>query len=377
MANELNFYGDLSQTGLTVEARVYNSSGTQVGSNVSCSEVGTLAIYVGDMPTATIGQYGVRFFDSNSTLLSQGVINWDGDSEIILNLDIAVSTISSGSTDLTPVLNAISALNDISTSDIRTELTTELARLDVNVSSVAYNDTAITNLINALPTLVEMEASAALTAIADITGLSTHDAADVVTAMQVVADDFKANLSAIETKAQADTRQVALISEHDTTQAAIGAISFDDTAILAAISALNNLSLAQIEGSSVLAKEVTLTAISSAIAAIPTTDNVADLTPVLTAISNLNDVTPAEVRAAFNEADFKDKNLETEIHAWLDSYTNKNDWKGTGATVDLSPVQNVVDAILIDTNAIKPDLTIINDGVKKSSLIIPHSEDLT
>ena len=120
-----------------------------------------------------------------------------------------------------------------------------------------------------------------------------------------------------------------------------------------------------------------MTAISSAIAAIPTTDNVADLTPVLTAISNLNDVTPAEVRAAFNEADFKDKNLETEIHAWLDSYTNKNDWKGTGATVDLSPVQNVVDAILIDTNAIKPDLTIINDGVKKSSLIIPHSEDLT
>jgi len=75
MANELNFYGDLSQTGLTVEARVYDSSGTQVGSNVSCSEAGALAIYVGDMPTATIGQYGVRFFDSSNTLLSQGVIN--------------------------------------------------------------------------------------------------------------------------------------------------------------------------------------------------------------------------------------------------------------------------------------------------------------
>lgn len=46
----------------------------------------------------------------------------------------------------------------------------------------------------------------------------------------------------------------------------------------------------------------------------------------MAAVNALNDVTPAEVRAAFNAADFKDKNTEAEIHAWLDSYANKNQW---------------------------------------------------
>ena len=96
MANELNYYGTLNQTGLTVIARVYNASGTIVGSDVSCSEAGSLAIYTGDMPTATIGQYGVRFFDnSDGSLLGQGFINWSGTQEIELNLDVAVSTRSS------------------------------------------------------------------------------------------------------------------------------------------------------------------------------------------------------------------------------------------------------------------------------------------
>ena len=97
----------------------------------------------------------------------------------------------------------------------------------------------------------------------------------------------------------------------------------DLTPIINAINVLNNISLAQIEGSTVLAKSATLTGIANMIANIPTTD----LTPVLNAISGLNDVTPAEVRAAFNAAEFKDKNTELEIHTWLDSYANKASWK--------------------------------------------------
>jgi len=78
MANELNYYGNLSQTGLTVIARVYDATGTQVGLDISCTEdTGSLAIYSGDMPTAPLGVYGVRFFDG-STLLGQGSINWSG-----------------------------------------------------------------------------------------------------------------------------------------------------------------------------------------------------------------------------------------------------------------------------------------------------------
>lgn len=134
------------------------------------------------------------------------------------------------------------------------------------------------------------------------TGFSTHSVADVVTALQAVANDFKV----------------------------------DTSPILSAIAALNDISLTDIESSTVLAKEATLSAIATAIAAIPTTDSIADLTPVLTAISNLNDVTPAEVRAAFNEADFKDKNTEVEIHNWLDSYANKDSFKADVSTLAAS-----------------------------------------
>jgi hypothetical protein len=110
--------------------------------------------------------------------------------------------------------------------------------------------------------------------------------------------------------------------------------------VLDAIAALNDITVSDIEGSTVLAKEATLTDIANAVAQIPTTDSVADLTPVLTAIAALNDVTPAQVRAAFDEAEFKDKNTEAEIHNWLDSYANKDDWK----TSDIN-LQPVLDAI--------------------------------
>jgi hypothetical protein len=117
--------------------------------------------------------------------------------------------------------------------------------------------------------------------------------------------------------------------------------------VLDAIASLNDITVSDIEASTVLSKEATLTNIANAVAQIPTTDNVADLTPILTAIAALNDVTPAEVRAAFDEAEFKDKNTEAEIHNWLDSYVNKDDWKASD--INLQPVLDAisdVDAIV-------------------------------
>ena len=86
MANELNFYGDpATDSGLTIVARIYDSAGAQVGSDVSCSEVGSLAIYVGSMPSASSGQYGVRFFaGSETTPRATGLIDWNGSSEVTL-----------------------------------------------------------------------------------------------------------------------------------------------------------------------------------------------------------------------------------------------------------------------------------------------------
>jgi hypothetical protein len=94
------------------------------------------------------------------------------------------------------------------------------------------------------------------------------------------------------------------------------------------------------DGNVVEVNGVAVSSINDFKATIPT-DSTTDLTPVLTAISNLNDITPADARSAFNEADFKDKNTELEIHNWLDSYTNKDNWKES-ATVDADVVATAV-----------------------------------
>lgn len=249
-------------------------------------------------------------------------------------------------------------------------------------------------------------------------------------------DSYKAtvpvvDLSGLETKTQADIRQAALVSEHDTTQltlsgiiASIAAIPTTDsvadlTPVLTAITGLNDVTPAEVRAgfnavdfqdknteievhtwldtyankdafkatvpaldlSSLETKveadirqaalivehdatQATLASIVSSIAAVPTTDSVADLTPVLNAITALNDVTPAEVRAAFNAVDFQDKSTELEIHTWLDTYANKDNFKATVPTVA---------AIAAGIN---PDLIVINNNVKRASLLIPATEDL-
>jgi hypothetical protein len=109
MSSELQYYGDpVVDTGLTVVARVYNSSGVQVGSDVATTEVGALAIYRGDMPVAVEGNYGVRFF-SDTLLLGQETIFWDGTAERTILGNATPTNVTDSETVIT---NAISALND-------------------------------------------------------------------------------------------------------------------------------------------------------------------------------------------------------------------------------------------------------------------------
>ena len=109
MANELQYYANPdNDSGQTITAKVYNGAGTQVGSDVTCSEVGTLAIYQGDMPTAPIGTFSVRFFN-DGVFASQGAIEWDGTNEITLGT----------------IATAISSLNDVSTAEIEASLLNE------------------------------------------------------------------------------------------------------------------------------------------------------------------------------------------------------------------------------------------------------------
>ena len=99
MSNELQYYGDpVVDTGLTVVARVYDSSGVQVGSDVATTEVGSLAIYRGDMPVAVEGSYGVRFFNG-TLLLGQETISWDGTAE----------KINASTSDVTAIITEVNA----------------------------------------------------------------------------------------------------------------------------------------------------------------------------------------------------------------------------------------------------------------------------
>ena len=83
MADELKLFANpQTDTGLTVIARVFDEDGVQVGGDVSCSEVGSSAIYLGNMPTAGAARYYVRYLDG-VVLLAQEELDWDGTQEII------------------------------------------------------------------------------------------------------------------------------------------------------------------------------------------------------------------------------------------------------------------------------------------------------
>lgn len=99
MANELIYSGNpTGDTGLTITGEVYDVTGTQVGSDVTMTEVGSLAFYRGDMPTAGAGKYYVRFFDTG-TLKDEIIFIWDGSAEVTLqtvqsNLEIAIEDVA-------------------------------------------------------------------------------------------------------------------------------------------------------------------------------------------------------------------------------------------------------------------------------------------
>ena len=108
MANELQLYGDATYVGGTVTAKVYDAAGSQVGTDVSLSEVGSTGIHLGDMPTASKGTYGVRFYLAGA-LVAQGEIFWDGNNEVTV-LDgggISKQDLDAAVTEITTDINSI------------------------------------------------------------------------------------------------------------------------------------------------------------------------------------------------------------------------------------------------------------------------------
>ena len=133
MANELNI---ALSTGLTVTAQRYQA-GAAVGSAISCPETGSSGFYSGNM-TGTAGTYQVAFISASANVGS-GSIVWSGSAEVpastfnaatdaVANVTLCATTTTLTNAPTVPTASAIA-------SQVRTELTTELARVDVATSS--------------------------------------------------------------------------------------------------------------------------------------------------------------------------------------------------------------------------------------------------
>lgn len=108
MADELQYSGFLSDIGLTVTARVYDDTGTQLGGDVSCPVTGLPSYYSGDMPSIAADDYLVLFFNGSGGLLGQTTIYWDGSAEIELrSMDTKLDTIVTGIATITTDVAAV------------------------------------------------------------------------------------------------------------------------------------------------------------------------------------------------------------------------------------------------------------------------------
>ena len=116
--NEINIV--LAESGVTVTCQPYQA-GAAVGSPITLTEIGTSAVYNGNM-TGSTGTYLLAFNDGTENV-GVGTIVWNGTAEV------PVSTLASG--DLPSVPTAA----DNATA-VRAELT-ELSNLDAAVSTRA------------------------------------------------------------------------------------------------------------------------------------------------------------------------------------------------------------------------------------------------
>jgi hypothetical protein len=394
MSNELQYYGDPAvDAGLTVVARVYDSSGVQVGSDVATTEVGALAIYRGDMPVAIDGEYGVRFF-SGTLLLGQETISWDGTAERTILGNATPTNVSDAQT---AIQADIAALNNISTAQVADAVWDEVIdnanhngaksagkrlrqagtslSIEGLVDDVSPTNTSfITDLAQATSSFYEdqtcifvsgvLEGQARIVTSYD-SGTKTlsfdeawtlapsdtdefeikadhvHPVSQIqnglATSTEVLANETKIDL--IETKAQADARQALLIAEHDATQSTLDG--------------LNDFN--------------------------PAVDVVANVTLVDTTTTN----TDMRGTDGANTIPPDNASIAGVLINTNELQGNQGDWATATGFATPTNVTDAQTAIIaqVDANETKIDTitanqAIINTGVKKSSLLIPHGTDL-
>jgi len=160
-------------SGLTVTAKVYSKAGSQVGSDVSCSEAGSTSIYRGDMPTASQGVYLVHFTANTGADLGTYEINWTGSGELT-NLDLATGA-------------QILALNDLSSSDI-TSAVPAVSAIQAGLATAAQinnlNNLSASDITSAVPAVSAIQTG--LATAAQVAGLNNLSSSDVTNAVPTV-----------------------------------------------------------------------------------------------------------------------------------------------------------------------------------------------
>ncbi|NRA94149.1 MAG: hypothetical protein HRU26_15975 [Psychroserpens sp.] len=194
MADEIKIPLDpFTDTGLTLLAKVYNSTGSQEGSTVAMSEDGP-ALYIGDFDVTirSDGQYIVRFeTNSPDKLYGTGSLYIRDGKEV------------SPEMYFNQALDTVANVTLVATTTTNTDM-----RGTDGANTVAPDNAGISSNGLAIAALNNVSASDVY---AEFTSGSNEDV-------------FKADLSSLETKAQADIRQVSLTSQHGQTQAYIAAL---------------------------------------------------------------------------------------------------------------------------------------------------------
>lgn len=313
MTNELQFYGSPeTDSGLTITAKVYSEAGIQVGTDISCAEIGSEAIYLGDMPTIGAGDYAVRFMNG-STLLGHGCIFWNGSSEIdsrsidtviIASQAAIISEVQQSEDDIITALPSslsaadvyaeftsgsnenvfkadvsslatsaqINALNNISTADVwnaTSRTLTDKAGFELTATERAAIATAVEQSI-----LNDGDGQQVLNAIVGAIGNTNIDQVALVAAIRADLERTGGAVDLIETKSEADTRQTTLVAEHNGTQASIAALPVPLTS--AQVNTQVDLALSDYDAPTKSELDIAQSAIQSDITSLPSVTDVVD-----------------------------------------------------------------------------------------------------
>lgn len=323
MANELNIQLDpFSDSGLTLIAKGFNSDGTQLGSNITMTEVGSRAYYTASFSLVSVadGAYLISF-ETATDFYGQGVLYVKNGDELDLS-DVETETLAAG--------RETNIVSEVNANETKIDLIETKAQADARQSSLIgeHNDTqadiaalndfnpatdtvANVTLVATTATNADMRGTDGANTIApdnagitqiqtDISSLNDITASDVYTEFTSGAneDAFKADVSLLATEANATTNRNDIIAEVDASEVKIDAIDSNvdsilvdtSTTIPSLINALNDLSEAQVKAQA----DQALTDYDS-----PTKAELDSVeTAILGAINGLNNLTQQEVAEA-------------------------------------------------------------------------------